>query len=360
MDNGVDQIQNKGRMNMNTKKIPAPHLGVDRFFKMGRKRPKATGPRLKLGRYLQVSLPTPPPSVDYSGKGQPALSNPYLNDKLHDCVIAGGYHIVATETGNADRIFAATDQQIIADYSAIGGYVPGNDSTDQGCDEPTALNYWVEHGFANGTRPLGWLAVDATNPLQLKTALWLFENLDFGVELPAPWLNPAPSSNGFRWDVAGDPDPENGHCIIGVGYNNDGVQVDTWGLIGTVTWAALAKYFTPSVYGSAYVLLTPDQISSGQSKAPNGVSWAALIADFDAMGGNVPPVGPSFNLQTITGIQQALNYLGANPPLVVDGMEGLKTRASIEAFQKAHNLTADGIVGRFTRAALQLALTAAK
>lgn len=345
---------------MNIKKILAPSLGLGRTVKMGRSRPKARGPRLRLGRYLQVSLPTPPPSVDYSSKGEPALSNIYLNDKLGDCVIAGGYHIVATETGNSGPLFTATDQQIIADYSAIGGYVPGDESTDQGCDEPTALNYWVEHGFADGTRPLGWLAVDAANRTELQMGLYLFENLYFGVELPDPWVNPMPSGNGFRWDVAGDPDPNNGHCIIGVGYNDDGIQVDTWGLIGTVTWAALAKYFTPPVYGSAYVLLTPDQISTGQSKAPNGVSWDALIADFDAMGGNVPAGGQSFNLQTITGVQQALNYLGANPPLVVDGKDGLKTRAAIEAFQKAHGLAVDGIVGRFTRAALQLALKAAK
>jgi hypothetical protein len=333
--------------------------GQNRSLKLGRKRPVAHGPRLRLESYFKATLPAAPASADFSRGGQPALGNVYLNDTLGDCVIAGGYHIVATTTGNAGSLFTASNQQLITDYSAIGGYVPGDPSTDNGCDEPTALNYWVEKGFANGTKPLGWLAVDATNRSELESALYLFENLYFGVELPDDWLNPAPSESGFYWDVAGDPDPNNGHCVIGVGYGENGVTIDTWGLLGTVTWAALAKYFTASANGAAYVLLTPDQLAKGQIKAPNGVAWASLIADFDAIGGSVPTPSPSstFDLQTMTGVQQALNYLGAKPVLVVDGIEGPQTKAAIEAFQQANGLAVDGIVGSHTRAALQAAIS---
>ncbi len=342
---------------MAMKKINAPHLGAGATVKLGRRRPIAQAPRLKLGRYLKASLPPGPASVDFSPKGQPALSNIYGNDRLGDCVIAGGYHVVATETGNAGQLFTATPEQIIADYEAIGGYNPDDPNSDQGCDEPTALNYWVQNGFADGTKPLGWLSVDATNRNELQSALYLFENLYFGVELPDSWVTPMPQANGFVWDVSGAPDPQNGHCVIGVGYTPQGVTIDTWGLLGTVTWAALAKYFVPSVYGAAYVLLTPDQLEKGRNAAPNGVAWSALVADFDAIGGNVPFVGPSFDLTTTRGVQQALNYLGANPQLAVDGIAGRQTRAAIETFQAAHGLTADGVVGRFTRAALQLALS---
>ena len=80
---------------------------------------------------------------------------------LGDCVIAGGYHVEAVWTGNAGQLFTATDAQIVADYGAIGGYVPGDPSTDNGCDEQTAFNYWTKTGFANGTTLAGWLAVDA-------------------------------------------------------------------------------------------------------------------------------------------------------------------------------------------------------
>jgi hypothetical protein len=345
---------------MKLKAISAPHLGSGARVKFGRRRPVALGPRLKLTNYLRAPLPPAPPTADYSSKGQPALGNVYLNDRLGDCVIAGAYHVVATETGNAGRLFTASDDQLITDYSAIGGYVPGDDSTDQGCDEPTALNYWVQNGFANGTRPLGWVSVDATNVDELRSALYLFENLYFGAELPDAWVHPMPDASGFEWGAAGPPVPDNGHCVIGVGYTERGVTIDTWGLLGTVTWDALSQYFTPSANGAAYVLLTPDQLAAGQTRTPNGIDWASLIADFDAIGGHVAPPGtPTFDLQTNAGIQQALNYLRvASPPLVVDGRMGPKTKAAVKAFQQAHQLTVDGIVGPQTRAALRAALAA--
>lgn len=340
---------------MAVKTISAPHLGPGRTLKLGRRRPVARAPHLKLANYLRATLPAAPPVADYSAKGQPALSNVYQNDRVGDCVIAGGYHVVATETGNADDLFTASDDQIIREYSIIGGFDPNDpQNTDNGCDEPTALNYWQQNGFANGTKLLGWLSVDATNKAELASALYLFENLFFGVELPNEWLN-APLAAGFVWDVAGPPIPENGHCVIGVGYDDVGVQIDTWGTIGTVTWAALANYFVPGVYGAAYVLLSPDQLTKGRTRAPNGVAWASLIADFDAIGGSVSsPQG--FDLETIRGVQQALNFLGTQPELAVDGLEGPRTRSAIMSFQRNHGLDADGIVGRRTRAALRAAL----
>jgi hypothetical protein len=345
---------------MKIKSISAPKLGPGATVKFGRRRPVARGPRLKLANYLRATLPPAPPTADFSPEGQPALSNVYLNDRLGDCVIAGAYHVVATETGNAGKLFTATTDQIIKDYSAIGGYDPADPNSDQGCDEPTALNYWVARGFANGTKPLGWVEVDATNRDELTSAMFLFENLYFGAELPDAWINPFPDGNGFTWDAAGPPVPENGHCVIGVGYTDKGVTIDTWGLLGCLTWNALGKYFTPLANGAAYVLLTPDQLAKGQSRTPNGVDWASLIADFDTIGGHVPPpAGPSFDLQTNVGIQQALNYLRvANPPLVTDGVMGPKTKAAVRAFQQAHDLAVDGIVGRKTRAALRVALAA--
>ena len=272
--------------------VYAPHLGrqINRSF--GRKRPVPGGYSLKLSHYLRASLPTPPGSTDYTGKAAISLANIYDNDTLGDCVIAGGYHIVGVETANAGSQFTATNAQIIADYSAIGVYVPGQPNTDQGCDEKTALGYWTSKGFANGTKLLGWLAVDPSNLTEVKQALYLFENLYLGLELPDAWVNPFPSGNGFTWDVAGAPDPENGHCIMGAGYNSNGVTIDTWGMLGTLTWAALQKYCAAAEGGELYVMLTPDQVTKGQTVAPNGISWSQLIADFDALGGSVPVPTP--------------------------------------------------------------------
>jgi hypothetical protein len=266
-----------------------PTLSQVRF---GRKRPIAIGPHFKLKNYLRASMPSPPTSCDYSSPAASILSDIMGNDTLGDCTCAGAYHIVGTETSNAGQPFHATLAQVISDYSAVGGYVPGDPSTDQGADEVTCMNYWTSHGFADGTKLLGWLSVDATNWTEVQTAMWLFENLYFGLELPDTYTNPFPSSNGFVWDV-GTPDPNQGHCIIGTGYDTTGVKIDTWGMLGTITKAAIAKLCVANAGGALYVWLTPDQVAKAATKAPNGFAWSDLISDFDTMGGSVPVPPPA-------------------------------------------------------------------
>jgi hypothetical protein len=56
-------------------------------------------------------------------------------------------------------------------------------------------------------------------------------------------------------------------------------------------------------------------------------------------------------------LQTALNILGANPPLDVDGEYGPMTKDAVLAFQKTHELVVDGWAGDLTHAALQLALS---
>jgi hypothetical protein len=273
------------------KRVFCPSL--NRMFAFGRLHPVAIGPHLRMSRYLLGSLPAPPASCDWTAAALKAIAQMYGNDVLGDCVIAAGYHIEGVETGNAGDLFIATEAQIEKDYGSIGGYVPGDPSTDNGCDEVTAMNWWVANGFADKTKPLGWISVDPTNKTEVMQALWLFENCMFGVDLPDAWVNPMPSASGFVWDVAGDPDPDNGHGFNGAGYDSTGVKNCTWAMIGKITWAAIAKYAAQSADGQLLVLVTPAQLAKGMAKAPNGVDWTSLIADFDAMGGNVPVPAPA-------------------------------------------------------------------
>jgi hypothetical protein len=251
-------------------------------FKLGRKRPPNGRAKLRFADYIQPSLPPPPPSCDYTGPATAVLGQMFLNDQLGDCVIAAGAHLVGLETSNAGDAFVYSDAQVLADYEAIGGYNPNDPSTDQGCDEQTAFQYWQRTGFADGTLLDKYLGLDATNPTQIQQAMYLFENLFFGVELPDAWVTPFPSSSGFVWDT-GTPNPNNGHAFLGVGYNTQGVQIDSWGLKGTVTWAAITTLCGPSGGGQLYALLTPDQIPKATQRAPNGLDWATLQSDFDAL-----------------------------------------------------------------------------
>jgi hypothetical protein len=243
-----------------------------------------------MAKYLRFAeLPPSPASCDYTPAAAPVLSLILGNDVLGDCVIAGGYHVVGLATGNAGDLYTVAESDVIADYSAIGGYIPGVEATDNGCDEVVAMQYWQTHGFANGTKIAGAVAVDATNQAEVRAACWLFEHLYLAVELPDPWIQPMPTASGFTWDTAGDPDPNNGHCIVGCGYHDGGVTIDTWGMLGTLTWAALAQYFTEAAGGALYVMLTPDVVVRATGKAPTGFDWATLSEDFTDIGGSPAP-----------------------------------------------------------------------
>lgn len=276
------------------KQLTHPETGQQ--VKLGRLRP-AERPKLYLSDYLKLeavveSVASGPTVFDFSLNASAALSQMYTNDTLGSCTAAGVGHAVGVLTGNAspDHPTVFTDQQIIAFYSATSGYIPGNPSTDNGADEVVVLNYWTSTGISgpDGAHKIaGYMSVDASNPVEVRTAAWLFENLYFGVELPDAWISPFPSSSGFIWDVAGPADPSNGHCFAGCGYNKSGVIISTWGMLGTLTYDALSKYVVPSANGELYTVVSQDGLNRAMQKFPIGLTWGQITADFDALGGKV-------------------------------------------------------------------------
>ena len=246
------------------KKLLINRPGRSFQVKMGRTRSPNPTPRLKLKNYLNLkALPSIPDQVSYATNAMAlqALRMIYLNNQLGCCVISGGLHTKGVVSGNAGALKVFADQQVIQQYSAIGGYVPGDPSTDQGCNESDAIDYWLSTGFPDGMKLAGALSVDATDIETVRAVIYIFENVLYGMELPDKWVNPTPSQDGFIWDVAGPPDPENGHCVGGYGYGNGYIQIATWGMLGWITDAATKKYATPSAGGELHVLLSPDIIS---------------------------------------------------------------------------------------------------
>ncbi len=264
-----------------------------RTVKMGRNRPRAIMRGVALAEAQFKLNVVPPPTCDYSPAAMSSLGNILGNADLGDCVIAMGYHAQGVFTGNAGQCFVPSMQQIIADYAAIGGYVPGNPATDNGCDETVAMKYWTDHGFANGDRLVGAILIPANDPNLVRQCIWLFENVGFGCELPDQAIHPMPHAPGFTWDVAGAPNPDNGHAFLGYGYGPGAIKIDTWGLIpGMVTDGFVAKYATQSANGNLWAMLSRMMLVAAQQKAPNGADWATIVSAFDQLGGNVPIPGP--------------------------------------------------------------------
>jgi hypothetical protein len=260
--------------------------------KMGRKKsdPAKLAKVLPLKKYITDKLPAPPAGTNNAAAATEALSQMYENDQLGDCVIAGCGHVEGVITANAGDQLIYTNDQIITEYE-VCGYdpsqgPPGNNPTDQGCEIVDVLQYWQQSGFPAGSRQIvGYLSIDATNQTEVMQATWLFQNVIIGLDLPDAWINPFPNASGFVWDLAGQPDPDNGHCPPIIDYNADGAIVSTWGLTGTMTWEAVNYYCAAAQGGEAYVVLTQDILNQASQLSPTGLSWAQLEADFEELGG---------------------------------------------------------------------------
>lgn len=284
------------------KSVYAPHLG--RNVRFGRIIPRVPHHGLKFSRVLHTAdAPTPPPSTNWAPSSMLALRQMYKNDEYGCCVISARYHRIGLLTGaaNPGKPFIATDAEILSDYAEIGGFDPNNpQATDNGCDMTVAANHGVHEGYADGSKDLGWVTVDASDKAQVMLAFWLVENGDLGIALPDAWINPFPAGDGFIWDVAGEPDPNNGHNVEIVDYDvTRGVLISTWGLLGWITWSALAKYGVTNGGGELLVHINADQLQKAINKAPNGIDWNTILQYFNQdLGGSVPipapaPTGPS-------------------------------------------------------------------
>lgn len=85
-----------------------------------------------------------------------------------------------------------------------------------------------------------------------------------------------------------------------------------------------------------------------QMRVPEG--WEQVEIDDEDV-----PSDP-LRLDSAKGVQQALNLLGAQPQLAVDGDFGTKSKTALKAFQARAGLPATGVVDAATRDALAMAL----
>lgn len=262
----------------------------------------------KLAAFLKTeAIPSTPDTIDWSSAAISVIEDIEGNDKWGDCVMAEDAHYIAVLTGNAGALFAYSDAQTLADYSAETGFNASDPSTDQGTDPIADLNYRVTTGYADGSKDAGWAMVDATNQAEMRYALAEFGNIKMWFGIPDSIVSGMSSlQDGFVWDVgAGAADQNNGHCIGSCGYNPtavmavaataQGLLVMTWGMLGIITWAAVAAWFVPAQGGGMATRVSMDWISKKSGNAPSGLNVAALIAAFNTyFGGNLPvPVGPT-------------------------------------------------------------------
>jgi hypothetical protein len=296
----------------------------------GRNRPvetAATHPHLFRGpEHFGVSLPPPPDSIDdYSGVDclsdslgngpDPVVVDGQTVGPLGNCTACGACHIEESVSALAGSPVVLYAPDCVHFYEQSTGYVLGNDATDQGGDEITVLTSWRDKGLdgKGGHRIAGWLALDPANVTLTKQMVALFGPcLYYGLELPDACLQVVA---GGTWGT-GTPNPANGHCVVGLGYDAKGPKINTWGLMKpapvTLTWDAQAQLAAASNGGNLFVVLSPEMIVRAAQKSPSGMDYRTMVQTFDSLGGNAvmpPPSSPS-GAPPLTLLQRIEKVLG--------------------------------------------------
>ncbi len=243
-------------------------------MKLGR---KPRGHDTRIPKYADLikdkALPTIPTELDYDA-GMPANLGMMLNDTLGDCCEAGAGHAQQVWTFcAANNMVTPSDADVELLYEKTAGYVPGNPSTDNGTDEQTLLNYWLNNPFANNQLS-AYVELNPSDFENVKRAIWEAGVVYIGMNVPQ-YIMDSYTAAGSVWDV--HPELNNnsagGHCVIMVEYKVDNT-------LGFISWGGMytmTKAFWDANVDECYALVNKEWIEL-MGISPAGLSLVELEA----------------------------------------------------------------------------------
>jgi hypothetical protein len=239
-----------------------------KMVRLGRKPTRFDKRTLHFGDYDNLAAPPieaffPSPDGDapylmFANGPDPAFPN---IKPRGDCTFAGaGNRQIQVSTAAGNPLVPDTDI-LVSEYDQMS---PGDD----GCVMLDVLNRWRKTGIAG--RTIGAFAsVRPRNRLHVMQAIANLEGLYCGWLLPDEWLDAAP---GAVWDT-GEPNRNNGHCMLVVGYDAVGVTVVTWGALQKITWAGFE-----TCCEEAYAIVSDDMLEP-DGESPIGLNTETLLLD---------------------------------------------------------------------------------
>lgn len=242
--------------------------------KLGRNPVKRSLKSLPLSNYMKSSEAAYPPLVAWERNIQWGMLG---NSELGDCTCADVLHhrMLQNSVAHAGSPLTFSDQDAIDLYKAVGGYVPGDPSTDNGAVMLDVQNYAKNTGLG-GMKIDGFVTLDVGNTAQIQAALYLFGGVDFGFNVPRYIMN-VPAGGSWSATPGADNTIEGGHAVLACGYGRSGFRVVSWGTTYTANWKFWAEYVD-----EAYAWISMDWIkASGVS--PTGLDMAGLLADLQAL-----------------------------------------------------------------------------
>jgi len=241
------------------------------------KKPAHHDPRtFRLGAPLAARLITPPPSADWA----PGVTWPvWCNDTIGCCTQVSVASAIRTWTGAAQSPVLLSDAEVIANYSAESGYVPGQSATDRGGVELDVLNRWVRDGYERPGQPgrdylTAYGAVSPTDRAAVMRAIAALGGLYIGVQIPNYIMQ-----TGGDWvvDPSGDQTIAGGHALWLHGYDADWLHFNTWGERRRMSWEWLATYAD-----EAYGLVSRQNWIGTHGLSPDQEDVDALVAEMRA------------------------------------------------------------------------------
>ncbi len=247
-------------------------------FRDGRLPQDANPARLFFPPLLRGAPPAPT-SVDWfsSVRSWPAL----LNDQIGDCTVAAAGHAAQqVNRYGRDTDAPVTDNDAMAMYRAISGYVPGQARTDVGATLQAALDYWRKNGIG-GNKIVAFAQLKATDLDAIRAAIHRFGSVYCGM-----WISQASMdqfNSGKPWTVAGRSKNLGGHAVPIMGYDASSFSCITWTRVQPMTLE-----FFRAQFDEVWVPIDLDWMRAN-GMSPAGIDTAALNADYQALTGQAGP-----------------------------------------------------------------------
>ncbi len=167
--------------------------------------------------------------------GEPLRFSMFSNHRMGNCTCAALGHVDQAAAAHTGRPPMITEADVVAGYSAIGGYP----QSDDGASCRDALKFFQRRGEVEL-----YVRLDEASRAQIELAVNLCGSVYVGCDLPASAQRQA------TWDVA----PVNawddsyrrrswgGHAMALLGYDRTGVWFATWGRVQRATWSFVLTY----------------------------------------------------------------------------------------------------------------------
>jgi hypothetical protein len=256
--------------------------------KYGRRPFNPERPRLTLERYLdprvrlsRAGLPPVPVTQDVDRASEVTDWPMYMNDQLGDCTIAGEGHLFGALTRYASGIEALfTDTQVETVYSRVGGYVPGDENTDNGCVMSDVLADAKRNGIIDTKgkvhKAAGYAALgNYADQELLAQVLDVFGSAYTGFNVEQS--NETQFDEGLAWTYTPGDTIIGGHCVVLQrrlgGTPEAPYEYVTWGAIQTAD-----QSFQANLVEEVWAVISEDWVRANGTTV-EGLDLKQLLAD---------------------------------------------------------------------------------